>query len=678
MKKTNAACLLIVLLCVSCASQMDAPGGLLGGAFVRAETSPAARTGAIGPGTDWQRVRALTALPCGIGANPEVARLTPLVKKDPRTHLPRLVKALVAGAADDFDRARALHDWIALNIAYDGAAFRGESAMVTEPYAVIGRGASVCQGYAEVYALLCSLAGLECRVVSGAARGYGFDPFAERDLPYAENHAWNAVRIATGWYLVDVTWDAGGYDGARFTFSYGTGYLFTRPDVFICTHFPGDPRWQLLDKAVSHAEFASLPYLRGDFGGRGFQRPGALRMITTVRGGVELLLPASTDPRTHLLANLQPYNASVPSRTCQALVRQEGDGIRVKILFPGTGRYVLSLMAGTDGDEASLAYLGALYFESLEGTDLRLPSLTPECVSAGMRLEAENGYAGRVDGTARFSFTYEGQASIMVTDAAYMTVDNASNVQRDGGRYTVALRFPSAGDYSVSIMVPTKGRANATHSVAMLYFTSLSASGLRFPRLEPDAVRGGLIMEAQQGYEYSVGAETRAVFTFHGTASAGLYDADLKPVTGRVLLQREGDRWEALMAFPRPGAYTLWIFIPKTDAPSTYGGVASLSYVAREGIDREYPRIDPSAGERGFRVVAPLDGRVRAGQSVTFEVAGPAGFDASLVMAGKQVPMKRDGGRFTATVRAEGVAIDIFFTETGSGTSRWLARYEVR
>jgi hypothetical protein len=678
MKKANAACVFVVLLFTGCASQMDAPGGLLTGAFLREGTSPAARAGAIRPGSDWQRVGALTALPCGIGKDPEVTRLTPLVRKDPRTHLPRLVKALVAGAADDFERARALHDWIALNIAYDGAAFRGESAMVTEPYAVIGRGASVCQGYAEAYALLCSIAGLECRVVSGFARGYGFDPFGERDRPYAENHAWNAVRIGSEWYLVDVTWDAGGYDGARFTFSYATGYLFTRPDVFICTHFPGDPRWQLLEKAVSYGEFASLPYLRGDFGGRGFQRPGDARMIATVRGGVELLFHASADPRIHLQAALQPYGASGPSRTCQALVRQEGDEIRVKVLFPGAGRYLLSLMAGTDDEAASLSYLGALYFESLEGTDLRLPFISPEFTSSGMRLDAENGYAGRVDGAARFSFTYEGEASIMVMDAAYATVGNASNVQRDGGRYTVALRFPSAGDYSVSIMVPTKGRANATHSVASLDYTSLSASGLRFPSLEPDAVSGGLTMEAQQGYESSVGAEARAVFSFHGKASAGLYDADQKPVKGRVLLQREGDRWEALAAFPRPGAYTLWIFIPKTDTPSTYGGVASLSYVAREGIDREYPSIDSSAGERGFRVIAPLDGRVRAGQSVTFEVAGPAGSDASLAMANKRVPMKWDGGRFTATVRAEGTAIDIFFTETGNGTSRWLARYEVR
>ena len=48
-------------------------------------------------------------------------------------------------------------------------------------------------GYTNAFHLLLTMAGIDCLIVSGQARG--------------SSHAWNKVRIDDAWYNVDVTWD---------------------------------------------------------------------------------------------------------------------------------------------------------------------------------------------------------------------------------------------------------------------------------------------------------------------------------------------------------------------------------------------------------------------------------------------------------------------------------------
>lgn len=62
-----------------------------------------------------------------------------------------------------------------------------------------GRGAVVCEGYAQAFELLCQRVGLPCAVVSGDGGMYSF--------PLSCNHTWNVISLDGAWYAVDVTWD---------------------------------------------------------------------------------------------------------------------------------------------------------------------------------------------------------------------------------------------------------------------------------------------------------------------------------------------------------------------------------------------------------------------------------------------------------------------------------------
>ncbi len=106
---------------------------------------------------------------------------------------------IAARYEDPFARAKAVHDEVA----------RGGAAFAADRMLVLGRAA-----------------GLEVVRIEGEALGGWGGP-----------HAWNAVRIGQSWYPVDAAWDTEPYD---------TRWLFTPPEIFLATHFPADPAWQLV------------------------------------------------------------------------------------------------------------------------------------------------------------------------------------------------------------------------------------------------------------------------------------------------------------------------------------------------------------------------------------------------------------------------------------------------
>lgn len=106
-----------------------------------------------------------------------------------------VVNKIISPGMSDFEKAKAIHDYMVTNIDYDYANYLKDT-IPDDSYNVIGalkNKYAVCAGYAKSFKLLCELSGLECTYVVGdTARG---------------SHAWNQVKIDGKWYNVDVTWD---------------------------------------------------------------------------------------------------------------------------------------------------------------------------------------------------------------------------------------------------------------------------------------------------------------------------------------------------------------------------------------------------------------------------------------------------------------------------------------
>ena len=105
-----------------------------------------------------------------------------------------VVSKIITSGMSDFDKAKAIHDYLVVNVDYDYENYCANT-IPAECYTALGalkNKYAVCAGYAKAFKLLCELAGLECDYVTGTAGG---------------PHAWNQVKVSGKWYNVDVTWD---------------------------------------------------------------------------------------------------------------------------------------------------------------------------------------------------------------------------------------------------------------------------------------------------------------------------------------------------------------------------------------------------------------------------------------------------------------------------------------
>lgn len=192
----------------------------------------------------------------------------------PTSSLPRndtvgyLAHVLCDSFTSDTDKARAIFTWFHHNIAYDVHGFfnkcipRGQTLEQT-----IFSGKAVCEGYAKVYEGIARRAGLECVLVSGHGKGYGFSellpgqPLPKKDV---SGHAWNAVRIDGGeWKLIDVCWGAGALgDDKQYMKRFEPQMFTTSNDMFGWTHFPTDERrWYRSDgRAMEWDEYIVGPF----------------------------------------------------------------------------------------------------------------------------------------------------------------------------------------------------------------------------------------------------------------------------------------------------------------------------------------------------------------------------------------------------------------------------------
>ena len=98
----------------------------------------------------------------------------------------------------DYEKVKAIHDFICRNTTYD---YLEDDENVTQftAYGALIEQTAVCQGYANLFYRMCLEAGIDARIIGGEAEnleGRGLHP-----------HAWNIVKIGRMYYNVDVTWD---------------------------------------------------------------------------------------------------------------------------------------------------------------------------------------------------------------------------------------------------------------------------------------------------------------------------------------------------------------------------------------------------------------------------------------------------------------------------------------
>lgn len=296
--------------------------------------------------------------PASWPSKPELHPVVAGMPAEAETSLEAVARYVVEREPDAFGQVKALHDWVADRIAYDGESYVARRYPPQDPETVFRTRKAVCAGYSKLLAALGRAAGHEVAYVVGDARteGQGIG---------GESHAWNAVRVDGRYYLVDVTWDSGHLRGAEFVKKYRTDYFLTPAEVFGVDHFPEDSRWQLRDRPLSRGEFFRQPMMAPGFYARG------LRLVAPERSQVDVRREAAIDlenPRgVHLLASYRPRSTTADAARSPCEVRPDpgpsSARATVRCALPGAGRFDVLLFAA-EAPHGIYPYVGQLQFNS--------------------------------------------------------------------------------------------------------------------------------------------------------------------------------------------------------------------------------------------------------------------------------------------------------------------------
>lgn len=190
-------------------------------------------------------------------------------------NIPRLTAHVIRNCDTDEQKVRAIYTWVAYHIKYDLKRLRKGKPIPPDPRKVLGRRKAVCEGFTELFAAMCSQAGVACVSVPGYSKGM---LYREGQRFLRSDHVWNAVYINGEWQLLDVTWGSGTVVrkwqlGAKVWMKItGRPYLIklrmkrgltyrwlhVDPAMMVADHLPSDPIWQLLDTAVAENNFESV------------------------------------------------------------------------------------------------------------------------------------------------------------------------------------------------------------------------------------------------------------------------------------------------------------------------------------------------------------------------------------------------------------------------------------
>ncbi|KAK7956597.1 Kyphoscoliosis peptidase [Apiospora aurea] len=166
-----------------------------------------------------------------------------LPRNDPVGYLANVLCGSFPSATD---KARAIFTWCHHNIAYNVEEFFGKCIKGRSVEETIFHGKAVCQGYAEVYQSIARRAGLQCVVVGGHGKGYGYTPLKDGEAPPPRDpsgHAWNAVMIDDGeWKLLDACWGAGNVGDGTYNKAFKPEMFYLSNELFGLKHFPSDSR----------------------------------------------------------------------------------------------------------------------------------------------------------------------------------------------------------------------------------------------------------------------------------------------------------------------------------------------------------------------------------------------------------------------------------------------------
>lgn len=166
-----------------------------------------------------------------------------------------IADSLRTATSSEKERAEIAFYWIAEHMDYDFEAEKVDWESLDYD-AIMRSQRGNFETFSQLYQEMCTMLDLECYLVPGYTKLYMRNDIAdyyftgeEEELPDRPYHTWNAVKIDGAYHFVDISMGIGSLGGdeerPEFIKKYDLELILENDGVFVRTHLPADPRWQL-------------------------------------------------------------------------------------------------------------------------------------------------------------------------------------------------------------------------------------------------------------------------------------------------------------------------------------------------------------------------------------------------------------------------------------------------
>ena len=585
----------------------------------------------------------------------------------------------------DRNKAYAIFRWLSFNVAYDADGFFGRTERKSgDAESVLRHRTAVCAGYANLFYVLGKAADLQVHTINGYAKGYGFEPGQQiKDT----NHAWNGVQVNGEWFICEPTWGAG-YLGADLMFhrSPDVSMFLMDPEYAICSHYPSDEQWQLLEKPISKEEFEKLVVPSGRIHQMGVEILSHKESMYDIADADHIEMMFYSPSLKMLRGDLKDFSGrEYEGRRWTQILPCGVNQVKLKAQFPAPGKYKLNLYV-RDEQTHTKWHSGIEYIiQAKRGTERNrggFPQLGSEFYEAGFSLDHPSENIVSDDGKACISLqNFNIQISHIVGQLDL--VGEGKRLKKDFGGFSfcysekaesgfrVMVHCPLAGEYTLKVFAKYYGEGKSDTFVCTYYINALA--GVEpvpgFPRLLDRFVSWGLELKEPQ----------HNIYAPDGRASVKLKTPENVSVFGRLMKEKQHldhnlcfsntvEYVETILAHaPEAGVYKLNVFGKKPESKdSEYLATFMIKSDQAASSNPGFPYLKDEFKEWGLEPIDQLENIVSHVSHVKVTLSNPYGialkpwlFDAHNKQIGNSCPVKTADKMTTITCELPKVSFSL-------------------
>lgn len=564
--------------------------------------------------------------------------------KEETVSVERLSKYLTSPFEGESSKAYAIFRWVIDSVDYDtDGYFDPNKKKSSDSGSVLQHKCCDCAGYVNIFEALCKEAGLKVHTIEGYAKNYSHEPGKHFTI---SKHAWNAVQVNRKWFICDPTWGAGfvGND-SRFHRNPNTNMFLMDPQYAICSHYPLDKNWQLLDQSISKEEFEKLVVPSSAFHKLGVKLQSHKECSYNFdEDHAEMTFYS---PSLKILRGELQDSAGeeIKGRERTQVIPCGANIVKLRVDFPAPGQYKLCLYVREVTSTSDYKWCQGVEYviHTSKGVGENrggFPKLGNEFYEMGFKIESplKNILAEQGKATIAFencNFQIFGISAELEILGAETTLEEKydgfmfCNCEKTNTGYRILVHCPVSGEYILNVFAKRFEEGQSDTFVCSYHIRALSGVGPipGFPQM----------FDSFKSWELELIEPLQNIYVPDGKASAKIRAPEKVRLDGHLMQGKQhldiglcfskktDGIWTILVHAPEPGEFKLNIFGKKSGSQcNEHMATYMIKSDKAAGLNPGFPYLKDNFKEWGLELVDHSENIVSHDGQVTVTISHPS------------------------------------------------------